>query len=117
METSIENRGSLQPEVMAVKPGYMETGVDIIKSDCILPQDNSFPTSSEDWKALDILADVDKAIAEKSREEHEKAVELMIRSRAEYREKIRRRRNERIFDFVLASALCAEITVALMRII
>lgn len=117
MGTAIENRGSLPPEVMADKPGYMETGVDIIKNDCILTRENNFPTSAEDWKALDIIADVDKAIAEKSREERKRMVALMLEMRAEHREKIKQRRNERIFNLVMTVALCAEIAVALIRII
>lgn len=117
MGTAIENRGSLPPEVMTAKPGYMETGVDIITNDCILPQDNSFPTTADDWNALNILADVDEAIAVKSRKERKRMVTLMLEMRAERREKIKQRRNERIFNLVMTVALCAEITVALMRLI
>lgn len=117
MGTSIENRGCLPPEVMAAKPGYMETSVDIIKNDCILPQDNSFPTSADDWDALSILADVDEAIAVKSRKERERMVSLMLEMRAEHREKKRRLRNERIFNLTMTAALCAEIAVALMWIV
>lgn len=117
MGTTIENRGSLPPEVMAAKPGYMETGVDIITNDCILTQDNSFPTTAEDWNALNILADVDEAIAVKSRKERERMVSIMLEMRAEHREKMRRQRNERIFNLTMAAALCAEIAVALIRII